>query len=149
AVWGGDLYVLAAGKGPTYDDSGADPKDLWKKEYMHENDREAHKRFTEPRPPGRFEIIRKPPDVLVAMMRPVYDNDHPADDLKGETWQRWRPDGDAWNAEDDGKAFRHGARAGDEGLDWLRYRHVLRNNGGRVTLITDFMGYNSNESLEW
>jgi signal peptidase I len=85
------------------------------------------------------------------MRRLVYDNDYQASDLTGKTWQRWRPDPDAWEAEEDGKAFRHGMRVGNGGEqgEWLRYRHLLRKDQGKPTLITDFMGYNSNESWEW
>ncbi len=143
-ICGGDLYVLPPGKGPTYDDSHVPPKDLWQKQHTHESDEEAKRIFRET---GRFEIVRKPPEVLLAMMRLVYDNDHQAADLKGKEWQRWQPDADAWEAAN-GNAFRHGTRVG-EGWSWLRYRHLLRDHGGRPSLVTDFMGYNSGESLGW
>src|SRR5262249_12833050 len=41
AIRGGDLYVLAAEKSPTYDDSHVPPKELWKTENMHANDPSA------------------------------------------------------------------------------------------------------------
>src|SRR5262249_41463653 len=77
-----------------------------------------------------------------------FDNDHLPDDLQGPQWQRWRPDGDAWEALDGGRGFRHGTRVGG-GESYLVYRHALRGNGGEVSLITDFMGYNSGEPWEW
>jgi signal peptidase I len=98
---------------------------------------------------GQFEIVRKKPEVLLAMMRLVYDNDHPAADLAGEDFQRWVGERESgWSAADDArKTLTHdgGAKMG-----WLRYRHVLRDappdeeQGGRKrSLITDFMGYNT------
>jgi signal peptidase I len=166
AIWGGDLYVLSAERaaelGLTYDD-GMIPedkrvekrgnqiikhteKDRWKPQYMHANDKWARDLFEKG---GAFEILRKSPEVMLAIKRLVYDNDYQASDLTGRQWQRWLPDAEAWETEDEGKAFRHGTRAGDDGEHWLRYRHLLRRHHGRPTLITDFMGYNSTESLEW
>jgi signal peptidase I len=96
---------------------------------------------------GHFEIVRKKPEVLLAMMRLVYDNDHQAADLTGEEWQRWAGEAESgWAATDDKrKAFAHD---GSAKLGWLRYRHVLReappdDKGRRAQLITDFMGYNT------
>ncbi|MBI1918302.1 MAG: hypothetical protein HYS12_26725 [Planctomycetes bacterium] len=134
-----DLVVNHADQRPV------NPKERWQKEFMHANDERAKALFER----GAFEIIRKPPEVLLAMRRQVYDNDHQASDLTGVKWQRWRPDGDAWEAEDDGKAFRHGTRVGEEKEHWLRYRHLLRHHHGTPTLITDAMGYNSNDTFQW
>jgi len=145
AISGGDLFVLSPSKGPTYDDSHVAAEDRWQSEHMHANDEAALKHFTD----GAFEIIRKPPEGLLSMRRLVYDNDHQANDLTGKQWQRWRPDSDAWDAEDDGKAFRHTGGEKGNNTNWLRYRHLLRKEHGKPTLITDFMGYNSNESWEW
>ena len=82
----GKVYYLAPDKGLSYDDvkeAEGDPNkllQLWRPPYTHHNDKEALDRFTS----GQFEeIIRKPPAVLLAMMRLVYDNDHPATDLGG------------------------------------------------------------------
>ena len=145
AVCGGNLYFLSPARSPRYDDSGVPPKKLWQADHMHANDEQAVKLFTT----GAFEIVRKPPEVVLAMMRLVYDNDHQADDLQGTEWQRWYPRSDAWEVLENGKGFRHGTREGTPGADWLHYRHRLRGNAGRDTLITDFMGYNSGENLQW
>ena len=141
AIHGGNLYRLAAADGPTYDDSGVPPEQLWQIEHTHPNDEKAQDLFRA----GKFQILRKSPATTLALRRLVHANDHQADDLKGKEWQRWTADGAAWKSED-GKQFRH---EGGAGVDWLRYRNLLRGNGGRPTLITDFMGYNSGENLLW
>jgi signal peptidase I len=88
-----------------------------------------------------FRILRKPPDKLLAMRRIVYDNDHPAHDLAGRTPPRWAPaeHSSGWRATDAGVLQNDGA---GDAIDWLRYRHLLRENS-RPELITDFVGYNS------
>jgi signal peptidase I len=148
AIQRGKLYVLPPDKGLSYDDyekAAGDPNQLaqlWHKKYMHPDDEEAKKRFNE----GEFEIIRKKPDNILAMMRLVYDNDHQAKDLKGPEFQRWQgvPDS-GWVGDADGRTFRHdGSGAEDR---WLRYRHLLperdRKAPEKPRLITDFMGYNT------
>jgi signal peptidase I len=94
-----------------------------------------------------FAILRKPPDKILVLRRLVYDNDHPAKDLNGVSPPRWAPDGEkgeAWTA-DEPNGFRH---AGGDGLDWLRYRHILRGRD-KPELITDFLGYNSRAFADW
>src|SRR5207248_2528651 len=122
-----------------------DPNHLWRKELgMHEN--ENKELFAA----GKFTIVRKTPDVMMAMRRIVYDNDFPAKDLAGPAWQRWHPTQDSgWTAARD-HGFDHQGGPKDE-VDWLRYRHIVRPMngedppvGGRKSeLITDFMAYNS------
>jgi signal peptidase I len=139
-ICGGDLYVLPPDKSPTYNDrERAREVDLWQKEYTHQDDQDVLRRFREH--PEEFTIIQKPPPVVLSTMRIVYDNDHPASDLTGPEYQRWRGEGEGWETLDDGKAFRHDS--GDAG--WLRYNHVLRGGGGKQTLITDFLGYNTDK----
>jgi signal peptidase I len=140
AIYYGNLYVLAPGK-ITYNDSNVPPKDLWKKEYMHQDDEKAVKLFDRARG-GAFEIIRKPPGKILSMRRIVYDNDHPAADLKHQP-PRWAgQEGGAWAEVSAPRGFKcdPGKQAG---LDWLRYHHVLRTNDFKPSLITDFMGYNT------
>jgi Signal peptidase, peptidase S26 len=140
AISRGDVYILPQGKGPVYQDDAVPPGDLWQREHVHENDPDVEKIF-----PGEFEIVRKPPDVLLAMMRLVHDNDHQPDDLKGPDWQRWKPEAEGWTSAEEGRTFHHSG--GGDGPRWLRYRHLLRDDGGKPSLITDFLGYNSNETL--
>ena len=98
---------------------------------------------------GDFKIVRKPPEVMLAMRRIVYDNDFPAKDLPGPTWERWLPkEGSDWKI-DKNHGFSHQAPAQDA-VDWLRYRHVVRpmeeaphQKAPAKQLITDFIAYNS------
>jgi signal peptidase I len=138
AVHRGNVYVLAPGKGPKYDDyekARNDPEKLtllWQKDpQMHVNDPRALELFDK----HQFQILRKEPDTLLAMMRLVFDNDHPG---KGQP-ERWQA-GDGWQPE--GRGFKiDGAGAGQH---WLRYWHLCdRDRRDRRSLITDFMGYNT------
>src|SRR5262249_31140695 len=92
----------------------------------------------------RFEILRKPPDLVLKMKRLVYDNDHPATDGVRKQPARWTSaDGNAWStAEPHG--FRHEPPPGER-LSWLRYRPLIRGSADRPQLITDFFGYNTYE----
>ncbi len=140
AIHGGDLYVLAPDKGPQYDDlkNANDPAQqglLWQKPHMHGDDPEALKRFAD----GAFQIVRKPPELILTMQENVYDNDHPAKDLHAARWAARDKDG-AWKA-DDAHGFR--LAAADDKAHWLGYRHLLRGEEDRPQLITDFMGYNT------
>jgi signal peptidase I len=144
AIQGGKVYFLSADQSPKYRDTEEAAHDpqlqslLWQLEHMHKD--EAVSLFTD----GRFQILRKKPETILAMRRLVYDNDHPARDLVGQLPPRWAgAEGAAWK-EDGANGFSHsgGARGDDEGIDWLRYHHILR-GGGKPELITDFMGYNS------
>jgi signal peptidase I len=92
-----------------------------------------------------FEIIRKSPDLILALSRIVYDNDYlPDASRKAEFPPRWTGEG-SWQGEGDGampKSFRH---AGGASFDWLRYRHLVHGEGKPPELITDFMGYNTGD----
>src|SRR5262249_31687859 len=115
----------------------------------HDNDRTARALFEE----GKFEIIRKPPDVMLALRRIVYDNDYQASDLKHFLPPRWQPQaGSGWKAAE--KTFSHDgqSKAGKDGVEWLPYYHILRPLPGvplegvknpPPELITDQSGYNS------
>ncbi|HTU90645.1 MAG TPA: S26 family signal peptidase, partial [Gemmataceae bacterium] len=69
AICGGKLYCLSPDKGPQYDDyqqAKLDPDlmaTLWKKEHMHID--EAADLFRK----GQFQIVRKGPENILAMMR--------------------------------------------------------------------------------
>ncbi len=137
AIHYGNLYYLPPELSPVYDDSGVKPEDLWRDEHMHVNDEAARALFAA----GRFQIVRKAPDKLLAMMRPVFDNDHQDEDPAGLTARRWS--GTGWTAA--GTTFQHPTSSGETA--WLRYQHILRGTDGRPRLITDFMGYNAWEGL--
>src|SRR5206468_8788465 len=121
-----------------------------------------------------FQILRKPPAKVLALKRIVYDNNHPAKDLlERKLPPRWAPEKDQpgittqeyekkrdlalrmqtpWVAA--GKfGFQHKSGAG-EGIDWLRYRHLLPPSGQRFAppepqQIMDFMGYNTGSDKNW
>ncbi len=130
AIHGGDLYRLAPEDGPKYDDSAVPAEERRKREHTHENDEAVSKLWEQ----GKFTILRKTPEQVLSRMLLVYDNDHPANDLKDKKWQRWQSEGD-WEALEDGKSFR--------GTGQLRYEHRLRGETARPTLVTDFMAYNA------
>jgi signal peptidase I len=153
AVYRGKLYYLSPGAGLPYENQDVEAAagnrnrlaQLWQADpFMHKNDYHAIERFFQG---GGFQIIRKGPEQLLAMMRLVYDNDHPARDLTGPEWQRWVPAEEGGWASQAGHAFRADV-AEDNQERWLRYRHVLRGDGTtpRPQLITDFMGYNTWET---
>src|SRR5262249_21184020 len=77
---------------------------------------------------------------ILALMRLVYDADHPATDLTEAEDRRWVPPEGGWN-EDSAGTFTSERDAEQD--RWLRYRHVLRERAGRAQLITDYLGYNN------
>lgn len=175
-IHGGDVFVYPPPDDPnapplTYADQPRpeQPEDLWQYEYMYVNNEEAVDLFRK----GKFQIVRKSPAKLLAMQRPVFDNDHqPKDLVKAGFAPRWAPEmdnpeipdedfrskrekaakTDAWIAIDN-NGFRHPQGRSD--FDWLRYRHLVVErsaNSGlsdrqpvlvRPELITDFLGYDS------
>ena len=143
-IYRGKLFVLPPGKGPVHDDVAQAANDpgkkamLWELRYAHHND--AVKNFED----GEFEIIRKKPENLLSMRRIVYDNDHPAKDLGGPEYQRWRPaENTAWKPSDDKIGFTHQGTGDGKGFEWMHYRHILRGAPGKPQLINDYMSYNS------
>lgn len=117
------------------------------------------------RPDGRQEttIAQKPPDKVLAMVQPVYDNDHVVPELVGQGLPtRWNPaspttrQSGQWKAAEDLKSFHiDGTAPRDE---WLHYHHAVASYNdwrmlqsgdklepGRVRgqLITDFAPYNT------
>jgi hypothetical protein len=180
AIKAGKLYVLPPGTMPPYsvekeaelefsqrdvpplestlDEIKADlPKLMWHRIHMHPNDPDAKKLFEN----GKFQIIRKPPEKILAMMRLVYDNDHPPSDLPGAEFERWQPADKVWVPA--GRGF--DGTGADKSTHWLRYHHLVPNppttreeevpgtkdkvivTDPRATaerrLITDVLGYNS------
>ncbi len=108
---------------PFYADS-QDPNvnklDLWQSQYMHTNEDKARAWFKE----GKFTILRKPPAVMMALRRIVYDNDFPAKDLVGKL-DRWSPRADSTWKSDKANAFSSDGKTADK-MDWLRYQHLVR-----------------------
>jgi Signal peptidase, peptidase S26 len=148
AIFFGQLFWWEPGPGqpsPYEEDLRTVPaNDLWKPEYMHVDDAKSRKLFEA----GDFKIMRKPPDVMMALRRIVYDNDFQARDL-GLEYKRWKPAVDSsWEAGNDFRDFQHKS-AKNGGIDWLRYQHLLRPGlfqgpqDVKPQLITDFEAYNN------
>jgi len=125
------------------------PDLLWHRVHMHPNDPQAERLFDQ----GKFKIIRKPPEKTLAMMRLVYDNDHPASDLSDANFERWQATENAWTMA--GRGFSGKGRG--TATHWLRYQHLVprlpATSGAPRTavdkrLITDVLAYNSNDPVE-
>jgi len=117
--------------------------------------------FTNREGSQQFTIAGKPPDKILAMMQPVYDNDYVTSALDAAGWPaRWQPAAsrggeEGWRSAD-GKSFSTAGAARDE--VWLRYRHLLPSHQDWLNvlagkqgfhplpqLITDFAFYNTND----
>lgn len=116
------------------------------------------------RRPGEsgFSIARKPPEKVLAMMQPVYDNDYVVREWIEQgwpcRWASWPADASGWQASADYKSFR--ANGGPGPTVWLAYAHYVpseedweRFSTGRLSekpprpqLINDFTAYNSEQT---
>jgi len=103
-----------------------------------------------------FEIQRKPLRSLLAMLRPVDDNDYVIPAIHELGWKtRWYGD-EHWQRSDDYKSF---TGSGADETSWLKFRYITattadwqfliqgklpeRNPTGMPQLITDSLAYNS------
>jgi signal peptidase I len=138
AVFAGDLYKT---RDLNYDQIPAEKrppseKDAWHFDYMYPNDPVAVEYFKD----GKFEIIRKTPDQMLAMRRIVFDLDHQPKSAEGIKKTRWHPvpdDGAGWQMEAAG--FKH---TGDQ-FSWMRYQHINPwMADAKPYLIVDSLGYN-------
>jgi signal peptidase I len=151
-IHGGRLYVA---EGYTYDDSKV-PADLLRRFTHSPDDRDDTQEnraksaqvlqdfkndmvLPANDPKRKFHILRKPPEVLLALSRPVYDNDFQARD---QTVTRWYVPEKGWTADNASFPKHFSAEAAGSTVNWLRYRNVLRESDKPVP-ITDFMGYNA------
>lgn len=120
--------------------------------------------FVKPDGQEKVTIARKPPDTILAMMQPVYDNDYVLRELVQQGLPtRWTSEatkngGAGWHASDDLKSFSSGGTSPEE--TWLVYRHrapsykqwerlhkgtPLPDGAVRPQLITDFAAYNTEQ----
>jgi signal peptidase I len=89
---------------------------------------------------GEFKIARKPPEKLLAMLQPVFDNDYMPDIARYGWPIRWQSDSASsksaadWTSEDNATYQTDGAATGEV---WLRYRHR----------VPSYMQWNYHESL--
>jgi signal peptidase I len=159
AIFFGQLFRIPApddGAPPYFDDLenvpaeqlDAQRKNLWEGRFTHSKHEKCMQWFQD----GKFQPVRKPPAVMMAMRRIVYDNDFPARDLiAAKVPPRWQSAGD-WGVETGGKSFRHGDKKKD--WDWLTYQNLRLPRGQAATapvsihpqLITDALDYNSGEN---
>jgi signal peptidase I len=114
-----------------------------------------------------FHIARKPPDKLLAMLQPVFDNDYMPAMAKSGCPVRWRSDpaasgaAGAWTSDDNVSYSSDGAAPGEA---WLRYSHLVpwftdwtTDAAGKpfvqdgITikqhLITDFTAYDTGQTV--
>src|SRR5262249_37890182 len=87
-ILGGDLYVATLLRPKP----SPDEQHLPLRRQIHKNDEEARKLLEGGSPV--FQILRKPPDKILAMRRLVFDNAHQANDLRGVLPPRWAPEKD-------------------------------------------------------
>ncbi len=131
--------------------------------------------FVQPEGRDHFTIVRKPPKKLLAMLQPVYDNDHVLPEIIELGWPaRWQGDtslGDGspggWNnlEDNDYRTFSidgsTGSVDGSTGREaWLRYQHFVPSayqwqhlvqgsmppDSPERRLIADFCAYNTGRS---
>ncbi len=106
-----------------------------------------------------FEIQRKPPEKLRAMMQVVHDNDYVSRELIDHDWPlRWQPwskndsPGD-WEPSEDTRSYHTDGSAAGEA--WMRYQHIVPppvnwqakrwvpERPPEAQLITDFYAFNT------
>jgi signal peptidase I len=153
AIFFGHLFRMSPPTGDVPElPKDVDPLDLWRKRSQPTHGTEFNDKVREWFEDRKFEIIRKPPEVMMAMRRIVNDNNFQPLDMKTFA-SRWQPkDGSGWDMAPDRKTFSFKAGAPKDGddIDWLTYQHLIRPEGPLVLnakikprLITDTMGYNS------
>jgi signal peptidase I len=158
AIFFGRLYRCSPENGQEFpyrkDDKDVPESELWMPQHdgllRHDTDAFASKLFDE----GKFEILRKPPSVMMALRRIVFDNNHQPSDLVGMVPPRWNAaTAKGWKASEGNTVLAHTGEPG--ALDWLRYQNLVVDRsaerpaaGGvevKPQLITDRLGYNSIE----
>src|SRR5438132_9816332 len=132
AIYYGDLYVT---RDLTYEGRPRAEDDEQLRTQTYENDAAATElfnqlvqtRFAGPINGKKFDIVRKPPDKILAMRRLVNDNDFQPSDLVDFGRPRWSGSHDrGWDPDDrrQPRRFVHNSDGGN--YDWLVYRHFLR-----------------------
>ncbi len=116
--------------------------------------------FTKPDGGDRFNIARKPPRKMLAMLQPVYDNDYVDPEIIKIGWPaRWQGEGEpgGWDnlADGDYRTFANDGSSPRE--SWLRYQHFVPSpfqwqhlaqgamppDAPERHLIADFCAYNT------
>lgn len=146
AVYGGDLYV-ARGIDYSGELRPENPLDAWKSTYMYRDAWVATEAFQQ----GKFSLIRKSPEQIIAVRRPVFDLDHQPTALSGAKKTRWNPSqtkGDGWEMRPAGFAHR------GETEGWVHYQHIQPgwknpNDPMPPVFIDDFLAYNLGDTNHW
>src|SRR5262249_4144372 len=127
AIFDGDVYVTKSLK---YEDQRAseNPLDRWRLENTYPSNQKAIDHFVDSMQhrvngkatPDDFQIVRKPPDVMLKMRRIVFDNDHQPKDLTAAGIRRWQLGG-GWAGDDKTapKTFTLTPQGGDANTAWM------------------------------
>lgn len=89
--------------------------------------------FAKPKGKSKFEIVRKPPHKLRALLYPVHDTQHLAKGLVEagwpSRWQQWseEPSARSWKIEREGTEETFSIDDKSKDVAWLRYRHLIPN----------------------
>lgn len=126
AIHGGNIYVSDE---PKYDDAEIASEERAVRG-MHVDDASALEQFEQ----GKFRIVRKPPALILALRRIVFDADRQSQNVP----RRWS--GPNWNE----KAAGIFTTPQDKDESWLSYRHVLPQADvpDREALLSTFEAYN-------
>jgi signal peptidase I len=122
-IFYGDIYIAnredLIKKGVSFETQEGE-RDLPLRRQMHMNEPRALELLEQGDPV--FQILRKPAGKIEAMMRPVYDIDHPARDLEEANYPpRWAPEADDTKAPDEAWGLgylRKRQRAQEQGTPW-------------------------------
>jgi len=119
--------------------------DLWERQYTYMRRYQDAKILRD----YDFRILRKAPGQMLALSRPVYDNDHQPKSLKGKIRPRWFPEErPAWTFDDD-KAPRVFTVNSPDELSWLHYQHLVPDwqnpEQTAPSLIKNVLGYNAGQ----
>jgi len=116
--------------------------------------------FVRPDGQDHFTIARKPPAKILAMMRPVYDNDYALPEIIQRGWPaRWQPvesrTAGAWQTSPDYRSLSTDGTGSEE--RWIRYHNFVPtpqqrealdrgtplDEAPRRQLVSDFLAYNA------
>lgn len=145
AVNQGDLYV---DRMVDYGNSEQPTRELdrWWKTYMYANEAPAVEAFKA----GKFNIVRKSPEVILNTRRLVYDNDFQAKDLLGRITPRWTAR-NGWVANDPKKPTEFTQTKDATADSWITYQNYVLAHGTDMPppsapstpeLIKNFSSYN-------
>jgi signal peptidase I len=140
AVFNGDLYTTRALDYAHIPPADRPERELdaWWPRYMYPNDPVAIERFQQ----GKFDIVRKTPDEILAVRRIVFDLDQQPKSIQGVRRVRWHPQGNqgiGWRMDEAG--FTH---AGGD-LSWMCYQHLNPWDNEGPYYIDDYLGYNTRD----